>query len=198
MNSLPQKIRKRIRGKGRGWVFTPKDLLDLANRTALDKALSRMASDGEIRRLKHGLYDYPRLDPAIGVISPHPRNIADALARKTGDTIYPAGAEAANLIGLSTQVQAQPVYYTTGPAKVCRVGNYTIRLKHTPFSDSLKLSLGARIVLYALLWLGERGVDDSVVEYLRAKLTPKDKKQLSTSINVLPGWIVPKVKAITA
>ena len=179
-------------------MFTPKDFLDLASRAAVHKALSRMANDGEIRRLKHGLYDYPKLDPDIGMISPHPRNIADALARKTGDTIYPTGAEAANLLGLSTQVQAQPVYYTTGAAKVCKVGNHIIRLKHTPISDSLKLSLESRIVLHALLWLGERGVDDSVIAHLRDKLDSKDKKQLVSALTALPGWIVPKVKAISS
>ena len=179
MTFLSQKIKRRFRGKGRGWVFTPKDFLDLASRAAVHKVLSRMANDGEIRRLKHGLYDYPKIDPDIGMISPHPRNIADALARKTGDTIYPTGAEAANLLGLSTQVQAQPVYYTTGAAKVCKVGNHTIRLKQIPISDSLMLSRKAIIVLLALLWLGERGVDDSEIDHLGDKLDSKNKKQLA-------------------
>ena len=52
------------------------------------------------------------------------------------------------------------------------------------------------MVLHALPWLGERGVDDSVIDYLRDKLDSKDKKQLAGSLNALPEWIVPKVNAI--
>lgn len=41
MTSVAQKIKNRIKGKGRGWAFTPKDFLDLATR------------NGEKRRLEH-------------------------------------------------------------------------------------------------------------------------------------------------
>jgi hypothetical protein len=37
------KVLDRIYGKGRGWVFTPKRFLDLGSRSAVDKALNRLA-----------------------------------------------------------------------------------------------------------------------------------------------------------
>ena len=46
MSSLATKIMRRINGHGRGnWVCTPKDFLDLGNRAAVDRALSRLVED---------------------------------------------------------------------------------------------------------------------------------------------------------
>ena len=37
---------KRIRAKQRGWVFTPKDFLDVGTRVAVDQTLSRLVQKG--------------------------------------------------------------------------------------------------------------------------------------------------------
>ena len=47
---------------------------------AIDKALSRLATDGTIRRLARGVYDYPKTHPQIGLLSPAPDAIAKAIA----------------------------------------------------------------------------------------------------------------------
>ena len=70
--STVQKIIKRIRGKGKGWVFTPKDLLDLDNRSNIDTILQKVTSDGVVQRLDRGLYYYPRTHAKLGILSPDP------------------------------------------------------------------------------------------------------------------------------
>lgn len=198
MDSLPQKIKRRIQSKGRGWVFSPKDFLDLGSRRAVDTALSRMASDGTLRRLRHGLYDYPKVNRLLGTISPSPDDIAGALARKTGHDVYPTGADAANMLGLSTQVPAQLIYLTTGPSKSCTVGKQTVTLKHSSLSRLLDLPKQVRLTVQAMLHLGKYGVDDDVIARLKASLNPKDKQKLISSINAVPGWLAPKIKAIAS
>jgi hypothetical protein len=42
MTSITDKLINRIQRKKRGWVFTPKDFLDLGTRAAVDKVLSRL------------------------------------------------------------------------------------------------------------------------------------------------------------
>ena len=59
MTAMADRIMKRIRGKGRGWVFTPKHFIDFGSRGSVDVAISRLAQSGSIRRLSRGLYDYP-------------------------------------------------------------------------------------------------------------------------------------------
>ena len=57
MSAVADRIMKRVRGKGRGWVFTPKNFVDFGTRGSVDMALSRLASAGDIRRIGRGLYD---------------------------------------------------------------------------------------------------------------------------------------------
>lgn len=56
--STEKAILDRIRGHGRGWVFTPSHFLDLASRPAVTSALWRQTDAGIIRQLGRGLYDY--------------------------------------------------------------------------------------------------------------------------------------------
>jgi len=60
MFAVADRIMRRVRGKGRGWVFTPKQFVDFGTRGSVDMALSRLAHAGDIRRIGRGLYDYPR------------------------------------------------------------------------------------------------------------------------------------------
>ena len=102
--SVPDRVMKRVRASGRGSVFTPSDFLGVAARPAVDQALSRLVKGGQLRRLARGLYDFPKLHPKLGPLSPAPDNVAQALARETGSQVQIAGARAANALGLSTQV----------------------------------------------------------------------------------------------
>src|SRR5579859_6816774 len=112
MKPMVDQILSRVRRRGRGAVFTPKDFLDLGGRAAVDQALSRLAKAGGIRRLARGIYDFPRMSPRLGVLSPAPEAVAKAVAQQTDSAVQVTGAQAANALGLSMQVPAQPVYLT--------------------------------------------------------------------------------------
>ena len=75
MSAMADKIMKRVRAKGRGWVFTPKHFIDFGTRGSVDMALSRLAKAGEIRRIGRGLYDYsarpPRPNAAVVELIQH-------------------------------------------------------------------------------------------------------------------------------
>ena len=68
MQTIDAKLISRIYGSGRGSAFTPNSFLDLGSRAAVDKALSRLAAKGTIRRLARGLYEYPREHPELGLL----------------------------------------------------------------------------------------------------------------------------------
>ena len=95
-------------------------------------ALHRMAKQGVIRRLARGLYDYPKTHATLGPLLPSPEVIAKALAGRDQIHLQPAGAYAANLLGLSEQVPAKVVFLTEGPSRTVRLGgSMTIQLRHT-------------------------------------------------------------------
>lgn len=197
IRSVQSKVAERITAKEPGWVFTATDFLDLGLRTAVSTALSRMASDNQIQRLSRGLYYFPKSNPTIGILSPDSDAIADAVARKTGDTVFPTGADAANLLGLSTQVPAKIEYFTTGRSRILNVSGSTITLKHVPLAAIQSFPRSVILVIHALLYLGERGIDDSVVFKLKNVLSKTDMQQLALSASKLPSWIARTIELIT-
>ena len=79
---------------------------DVGSRTAVASALMRYEANGQIRQLSRGLYDWPRQHPLLGVLWPDVAMVAQALERKDGLRLQPAGAYAANMLSLSEQVPA--------------------------------------------------------------------------------------------
>lgn len=189
MTSITAQITKRIRLKKRGWVFTPKDFLDLGPRTAVDQVLSRLARQGVIRRLDRGFYDYPKQHPVLGALSPDSATLAQAVTAKSGDKVFPSGAMAANLLGLSTQVPAKPVYLTSGSTRTKQIGGRTITLKHARVPLLSHLSDKVNFILQALAYLGKDNIDDQVIRRCASQLNDRDMRGLVTAIIHVPGWM---------
>jgi hypothetical protein len=79
---VSDRIIRRVRAKGHGWVFTPKHFVDFGTRGSIDMALSRLAKAGLIRRIDRGLYNYPRQHAKLGALSPDADSIAPHSPRK--------------------------------------------------------------------------------------------------------------------
>ena len=197
MSTIQVDILDRIRGQGRGKVFTPKDFLDLGSRDAVDQSLSRLVKSGEIQRLGRGLYHYPRMNERLGIpLGPDLDEIAEALARQTGSRVVPSGAVAANRLGLSTQVPAKPVYLTDGRTREVRIGSTTFQLRHAAPKE---LPVGCRtsaMVFQALRHLGPAAVDDQVVVQLRHALSPEQRQELLRDARYTTDWIAAIVRQI--
>src|SRR3546814_17607813 len=86
MSAVADRIMKRVRGKGCGWVFTPKQFVDFGTRGSVDMALSRLAHAGDIRRIGRGIYDYPRPHAKLGSQSPGPGQRAQGTASTSDAT----------------------------------------------------------------------------------------------------------------
>jgi hypothetical protein len=55
------------------------------------------------------VYDFPKEHPALGLLAPSAEDIARALAGRDRTRLQPAGAYAANALGLTEQVPAKAV-----------------------------------------------------------------------------------------
>src|SRR4051794_25407411 len=152
--TIDSKLLARIRGRGRGAVLVPGDFLDLGSRQAVDVTLHRLAKKGTIRRLARGLYDYPKEHPVLGQLTPSANAIAQALARRDRTRIQPAGAYAANVLGLSEQVPAKAEFLTDGPSRTVKVGKTTIQLKRTTPKNMAASGKLSGLVIQALRALG--------------------------------------------
>src|ERR1700731_2756819 len=129
--SIDSQILTRINGWGRCSVFVPGDFLDIGSREAVDLALHRLARKGTIRRLARGGDDFPKEHPGLGLLSPPADAVAHALAGRDRTRLQPAGAYAANILGLSEQVPAKAIFLTDGPSRTVKIGPTTIQLRRT-------------------------------------------------------------------
>jgi hypothetical protein len=197
MRSAPNKILRRVRAQGRGSVFTPADFLDLGSRTAIDQALSRLTKDGYIRRVTHGLYDYPQVHSRFGPLAPSPDVVAKALVRKTGSSLQVSGAQAANALGLSTQVPARSVYLTNGPSRRVVLGKRVVDIRHASPRNLVAAGGMAGTVVQALRHLGPDSAS-AVANAAASRLTDSDQRALAKSINLAPAWMRPVLNSIAA
>lgn len=194
--SIDSQITRRVLDKGRGAVFTPADFLDLGPRNAIDLALSRAVRAGTIRKLARGLYDTPRLDPAIGPLAPSTDDIAHALRDRDAARLQPAGAHAANLLGLSDQIPVRAVYLTDGRSRTVGVGRRQIVLKHTTPKQMTTAGRISGTVIQALRWLGQDHVTPAIISTLRRRLTDADRQQLLDDVRHAPAWIAEVMRRV--
>jgi hypothetical protein len=186
---------RRARGTGRGGVFTPSDFLDVAARAAVDQALSRLVKNGKLRRLARGLYDFPKVHPKLGQLSPTPDDVAQALARETGSQVQISGARAANALGLTTQVPARSTYLTNGPSRRVVLGKRIVDLRHASPKHLIAPGSAAGTVVQALRHVGPVRAAD-VVKVAARQLSANDKKTLASTAVQAPAWMRPTLASI--
>lgn len=152
-------------------------------------ALHRLVKKGSLRRLARGLYDFPRVDPELGSLSPTTEAIVKALKGRDNIQLQPSGGYAANLLGLSDQVPMKIVFLTDGPARRVQLGKQVIILKHTTPRAMATAGKMSGLMIQALRYLGQKHVDDATVAQLRKRLSADDKKQLLNDVRYAPAWI---------
>ena len=190
MQTMRDQIVARIERLGDGKAFSAKDFLDIASRTTIDVTLASLTLSGKIRRIRRGLYDMPKVNPALGgKLSPDIDEAARAIARRQKWKIVPEGAWAANLLGLSTQVPSKIIYLTDGPNNEMPIGRRTIQFKHARPKALAGLEGKFALVVQALRHLGKDGVGPREIETLRAGLSSAEKRKLVKDTRFGVDWI---------
>lgn len=194
--SLEKKILSRIYGHGRGAAFTPREFFDLGSQTAIAVAFHTLAKKGVIRRLARGLYDYPRTSDLVGPLPPSPESIARALVGSEGLRLQPAGALAANLLGLSEQVPARAMYLTDAPSRTVRIGRQTVILRQTTPRNMKLHNRISGLVIQALRYLGQKNVGMEQIATLRGRLSLEQRGEIALDAKWAPAWIAEVMRAI--
>ncbi len=189
-------ILRRIRAKQRGWVFTAKDFIDIAQRNTIGSILYRLAKKSIIRRIGYGIYDFPAQHAKLGTLTADPDAIASAIATRSGDIIQPSGAQLANQLGLDTQVPAKSDYLTSGRTTKKKVFNYAMTLTHSRFLNKNPWSTNTAKVINALHHIGNGHITDHMLKKCGLILSQRDKSQLKNNLKQLPYWMIPYILQI--
>ncbi len=197
MQPIEKNILSRIYGRGRGWAFTKIDFIAEFDEVNIHQALSSLVRAGKIRRVCHGVYDYPRHSEMLGqALSPDIDQVAQALARKFNWRIQPSGDAALNLLGLSTQVPGRWVYLSDGPSRQYKIGKHTLAFRQSALKDAGFKYRESALVVQALKALGKGHVDRAVIKTIRKRLEPKNCARLLKDTRAVTGWIYQIIKQV--
>lgn len=197
MQGIDKKIISIIYGHGRGWAFTKTDFISGFTEANIHQALSSLARAGTIRRVCHGVYDYPRYSELLGqALSPELDQVAQALARKFNWRIQPSGDAVLNLLGLSTQVPARWIYLSDGPGREYMVGNVMLVFRKLALKDAGFRRRESGLLVQAFKALGRERVDAAVIAHLRTWLPANQRKAVLLETRAVTGWIYQLIKQV--
>lgn len=189
--SIDSQVLAAISGRGSGSVFVPADFLNLGSREAIDIVLHRLTRKGTIRRLARGVYDLPKEHPALGPLAPSAEAVAQALAGRDHTRLQPAGAYAANVLGLSEQVPAKAVFLTDGPSRTVKIGPMTIQLRRTTARNMAAAGRLSGLLIQALRELGQEHVTPERRDHLLRTLPADQRRELLKDLKLAPAWMHP-------
>lgn len=189
MEGIGSKIENALKGRRKGELIFATDFRGKGSAAAIKMALSRMAVQGKIRRLAHGIYYVPKTDPLFGELYPAPEQVAEAIAKKEKVRIKPSGVYALHKLGLTTQVPTRLDYLTDGERRQIKMGKTQIFFKPTtPKKLSLKGPISS-LVIQALEELGTQNLDAATQIRLKDLLQKEDPDQLRKDLILAPAAI---------
>lgn len=189
--SLDTRLTRVVKASPPGTVFTPRDFVTLGSPRAIAKSLERLVKRQELRRLARGLYDKPRRDDLFGLLWPSPDAVIKAITEKDRIRVQPAGAYAANLLGLSEQVPAKIVLLTDGRSRTVKAGPMRISLKGTTPRNMAASGRLAGLLIQAFKSLGARHIEPWHVERLKKTVPREERVKLLEDLDLAPAWMRP-------
>ena len=187
MNSLPERIMQYAEAMPEATPIQVEDLLQLGDRAAVTRSLSRLARSERLLRVCRGLYMRP-IQTRFGLRAPRREKALAAMSKLWNETIVPNGGDAANWLGLTTQNTVRSVYLTSGPDRVLHFGAHRVELRHAPSWQLAAPNRNAGTVIRAVAWLGPNEVEESLDAVL-PKLSVEDLSELVAARTTMPTWI---------
>lgn len=185
--SVAEAILNRIKRMPKGRPFAGAVFAQVGSRASVDKALSRLVLSGSLERITRGVYMRPKLSKHTGRFHPSPLTVMEVITKANGETIQMHGAEAVRRLGLSTQMQVLPTYYTSGSTREIKVGNAVVRLKHVSSNRLQHAGTKVGMALIALHYIGKEGLSVQIVSKITSALSSEELDKLRAC--KMPEWM---------
>lgn len=159
----------------------------------VSSALMRLCEEETLIRVGQGIYCYPKIDTqwGLGVITPSLDEIASAIAKRDKSRIAPTGSYALNKLGLSTQLQANVVYYTDGSPRRIKVGNgrgilfkRSSEMKRFTFHSELM-----QLIVSAMRELGKGKITDDEISKISELVKKVNQTEFNHDVALAPAWV---------
>jgi hypothetical protein len=200
-SAIKTQVKQRISQAPVATVWTPVDFLDLGSRDAVDKAMQRMVTSNDLRRIDRGLYDQPRMNALTGQpAAPDYRSVIDAVGRRDQVRVLIDGITAANDLGLTNAVPGQVIVHTDGRLRPIKLSNLILQFKLTAPSKLYWAGRPAMRVVQALYWLRDglktgAQVDQDAIQAKLIRLLRASRQgsairdDLRSGLHTVPAWM---------
>jgi len=187
MERLTESILQRVTTLPEGAPVSAKMLLHLGTRPAVDQSLSRLARRGQLLRAGRGMYVSP-VTSRFGTHAPSAHRLIEEFSAQRGEVVVRSGAMSANALGLTTQVPARTVYWTSGRSRSLNLGKLVIKLEHVPSWQLAFAKEPAGEIVRALAWAGPERVQ-SVLQEIEGKVPRAEIQKVAQQVSRFPGWM---------
>lgn len=189
MDNVHKHIENSISRRKKGELIFPTDFRGKGTQSAVKMALSRIAKEGKLKRLAHGIYYVPKIDSIFGAIYPAPEEVAEAIAKKEKVRIKPSGSYALHRLGLTTQVPTRLVYITDGENRQIKIEKTIIKFKATtPKKMALEGQLSSLVIL-ALEELNIQNIDSETERKIKEILQKEEPRRLIRNLSLTSAKI---------
>jgi hypothetical protein len=188
--NVTESVRAAALKQPRGEPFATARFLGLGPRAAVDQAVSRLAREGVITRVRRGVYVRPRQSRLVGVVPPSAEAVVRAIAESTGEIIVPHGAAAAHALGLTTQVPLRLTFRTSGRSRDVRVNKSVVSLRHASQRQLALANTPEGAALAALRYLGKDAVTVRTLMQVKTRIGYKRFETLRQATGVMPSWLI--------
>lgn len=194
--SISRLLQDKIASSSQGWVFCANDFSSIGTSINIDTILHRLAKKGLIRSLGYGLYDKPIISDLLGPLSPNIQDIMSTYAKKLGQTFVLDPLNAANALGITTQVPSKLTYLTDGKSRVITICGLDISFVHATPKMIAGAQSHAGIFIQALRYFGTKGAPDDILKRLALHIKKEDLKILNRVKNNSLRSIVSQIDRI--
>lgn len=186
--SVAEALSNRIKYMPKGKHFAGSLFVQLGSRVAVRKALSRMVISGLLERVYRGVCMRSKQSQYKGKkVRANLIAVMEVVIRARGETIQVHRAKAVRRLGLSTQMQILPTYYTSGPTRKIRIGNSVVGMRYASQQRLQQAGNQVELVLTASFSLGKEGLDELALGKVASSLRHEEFKRLLAC--KMPQWM---------
>jgi hypothetical protein len=188
MAVLSEQILEAAASRPEGSLLAAKQFLALGKRDAVDQALRRLASRGQLVKITRGRYALP-VRSRFGTRPPAPEAVIAQLNQDGAQQLVSSGAAAANALGLTTQMPVQQTFLARiRSQKRLSFGKQEVTIRSAPAWNFLLADRPAGQAIRALTWLGPDQAS-AALPRLRRLLPPQEWQALLSVMAELPQWL---------
>jgi hypothetical protein len=165
----------------------------------IDVRLRDLVEQGWLYQVEPGLFVLPVASrySASGLRPPSLNLILEAYGRQRGETIATIVPASANMLHLTTQVVAKPVYLTTGLSRHLSLDGYRVELQHAPLWQTALGNSRAGHVVRAVSYCGAEHADEAV-RRLQKFVWDEDHEHLEEVAQMAPDWVAQTLRRLVA